>query len=243
MQGAEMRRAGAVCGVVLLAAAISSCGGSERTTSAGGTIPSGGTTPAGTSSTTRPGAHNGSGSVRGGKAGPPNGDSAVAGKSGTGHSRAGAAVGPSGGGAAAFIVKGGDNSVPEYGSEGSSSEKQEAHDALAAYLTAREEGNWTHACAYLSLQTRERLALLVKATRGKANGCGAVLQMIIRGTPESLSNPLGASLAALRIEGEIAFALFYGPEGHKYAMPMAHQADGWKVTQFAPLPYPPAASG
>jgi hypothetical protein len=148
-------------------------------------------------------------------------------------------------GAAGFEVKGGDNSVPEYGSEGSSAETREAHDALAAYLKAREEGDWATACSYLAGKTRSRLELLVKASKGKVQGCAGILKMISSGRVGGTMgvNPLNGPLAALRVEGGTAFALFYGPEGRKYVMPMAREGSGWKVSQFAPFPYPPGGAG
>jgi hypothetical protein len=49
-------------------------------------------------------------------------------------------------------------------------------------------------------------------------------------------------LAALRVKGDKAFALFYGPHAQQYMMPMVREGGAWKVTQLAPMAYPPAGS-
>ncbi|MGN6663097.1 MAG: hypothetical protein ACTHK6_02645 [Solirubrobacterales bacterium] len=142
--------------------------------------------------------------------------------------------------AAGFLVPRGDNSIPTYGSEGSASERRAAEAALAAYLDARAGRDWSSACRYLAASTRGHLEEL-SGTGPK--GCPSALQALLgSGSSASLANPLTRGLASLRIEGENAFALWIGPQRQKYAMPMAREGDGWRVTQVAPLPYPPGSA-
>jgi|GEM_PF-5192208 len=58
----------------------------------------------------------------------------------------------------------------------------------------------------------------------------------------SLASPLTHELASLRVKGDDAFALWVGPGRQQYAMPMVDEGGGWRVTQLAPLPYPPGSA-
>lgn len=146
--------------------------------------------------------------------------------------------------AAGFMVGGGDNSVPTYGSEASSSQRRRAESALAAYLAARARENWSTACRYLAAPTRRRLEEVAKGSTGKAAGCGRVLKTFSStgSGSSSLASPLTHQLASLRVKGENAFALWVGPGQQQYAMPMVDEGQGWRVTQLAPLPYPPGSA-
>jgi hypothetical protein len=144
------------------------------------------------------------------------------------------------GAAAPFLVPHADNSVPTYGSEASASQRAGAEAALAAFLAARARGDWANACAYLAASTRSRLEQLAKPSNGKPAGCGPILKMFAgSGPPASLADPLTGGLLSLRVKGASAFALWVGPKRQEYAMPMASEGGAWKVTQIAPLPYPP----
>ncbi len=140
------------------------------------------------------------------------------------------------GSAAPFLVPQGDNSVPTYGNEASTSALAAAEAALAAFLDARAHGDWSTACRYLAHPTRANLERFAKGSGGKLSGCGTVLKTF-SGSGSSAS-PLTQGLLSLRVRGSNAFALFYGPKGQKYAMPMASEGGAWKVTQLAPIAYP-----
>ncbi|MBA3865684.1 MAG: hypothetical protein H0X42_04960 [Solirubrobacterales bacterium] len=138
--------------------------------------------------------------------------------------------------AAPFVSPKADNSVPTFGSEGAASERVKAEAGLKAYLRARAGEDWATACRYLAASTREGFEKLAK---GKGLSCAQVLGALSKGA--DLSDPLTGSLLALRIEGENAFALFYGPGHQQYIVPMAHEGNTWKPTQAAPIVYPPGA--
>jgi hypothetical protein len=146
--------------------------------------------------------------------------------------------GTASGGAASFKVAHGDNSIPEYGQEASSSERQRAATALAAFLKARAAGEWAQACAYLTRTTRKQLELFAKATKGKVSGCAPILAAFSRDSAASRADLYSGSVAAVRIKGRSAFALFHGPHASKYVMPMVNEGGAWKVGDLAPLPYP-----
>jgi len=146
------------------------------------------------------------------------------------------------GGGAGFVERGGDNSIPDYGSESSGSQKTEATAALRAFLAARAGGDWSVACSYLAARIYKQLEALVGAAGSKVKGCAGSYAMLGSRIPAAQrANPLRGALAAMRVNGENAFALFYGPHHQKYMMPMVHEGGAWKAGQLDPVPYPPGA--
>jgi hypothetical protein len=145
----------------------------------------------------------------------------------------------SGGGSKQFIVKGGDNSVQEFGEEADSSEFSAAAVALHDFLDARAEGNWAAACNYMSkdvVKSFEQLAS--QAKQGEVTTCAEILK--------SITNPAAkqsieaeaekANVGSLRTEGERSFVIYTGLEGTVLAMPMANEGGDWKVASLAGTP-------
>lgn len=142
----------------------------------------------------------------------------------------------SGGGSARYRVKGGDNSVQEFGEEADTAEFEAAAAVLHGYLDAGAEGNWAAACGYMSkteVGSLEELAAQAQQLADKS--CAGVL--------EKLTNPAAkasmkaeaekADVRSLRIEGERAFVIYTGLEGAVVAMPMADEGGTWKVASLA----------
>lgn len=142
--------------------------------------------------------------------------------------------------AAPFVEPEADNSVPTFGSEASAAERGEAEVALRAYLRARAKGDWTAACTYLAASTRQGFEkLAASSSKAKASGCAPILATLSKGADRS--DPLTAALLSLRVEGDNAFALFYGPHHQQYIVPMVREGGSWRLTQTAPIAYPPGA--
>jgi hypothetical protein len=148
----------------------------------------------------------------------------------------------SGGAAASFRTQGGDNSIPDYGREANAAERARAAAALAGFLRARANGEWSRVCTYLTGPTRKQLVVFGKASKG-LNGCGPILTALSSGPAASRTDPVIYGVAALRVKANKAFALFYGPKGSKYVMPMLSEGGVWKMSQLAPMPYPLGSSG
>jgi hypothetical protein len=200
-----------------LAVCLSACGGDSSTSTASSATPGGSTAATGPTEATGPAGGSASG--------------------GSGGSRE---TGSSG--AAAFIVPQGDNSIPEYGSEASGFQQAEATAALRVYLEARANGDWSTACANMGASARGQVEVLAEASKDKAKGCEeAFAALSAYGPVAERANPLVGGLAAFRVKGEKAFALFYGPHDQKYMIPMVSEGGTWKVNQIAPVPYPPGA--
>lgn len=136
--------------------------------------------------------------------------------------------------AAAFLEAGADNSVPTFGTESSPAERRRAEIVIRTFLVARAAGDWARSCSELAAANGEGLAKLGKP--GKET-CPQVLAAL---TSDS-ANPLAKPLAALRVKGQNAFALFLGRDGRQYVVPLLREAGAWRLTQSTPIPYPPAA--
>jgi hypothetical protein len=145
----------------------------------------------------------------------------------------------SGGGSAQFEVKGGDNSVQEFGEEAGSSEFEAAAAVVHDFLDARAEGNWAAACTYMSKATIESFETIAsRSKQGKDLSCGAILVGLINpaAKPDLKTEAEKADIRSLRVEGERAFVIYTGVDGTTIAMPMANEGGEWKVAALAGAP-------
>lgn len=157
-----------------------------------------------------------------------------------------AAVGSGGGGgngAASFREPRGDNSIPDFGQEASAAERERAASALVVFLRDRADGDWSGACTELSRAMRDQLAIFAKTSKGRSRSCGAVLRGPAGAAGTARVEMPAGGVAALRVKGRSAFALFYGAGNRKYVMPMTEEGGVWRMSQIAPLPYPLRAVG
>ncbi len=147
-------------------------------------------------------------------------------------------------GAAAFLVPQGDNSIPTYGAESSPSELTAATESLGAYLAARADRDWARACSYLGAPVQKQLDLLAGGAGGGDEGCApSYAKLSSRVGASQLASPLAGALAAFRVEGDKAFALFYGPGEQQYMMPMVSEGGVWNANQLEPIPWPIGSAG
>lgn len=144
----------------------------------------------------------------------------------------------SGGGSKQFVVKGGDNSIQEFGEEGSESELQKAATALHGFLDARAEGDFKAACSYLGPEVAKSLqqfAASSKALKGAA--CPQLLAALSKGVPVStLAEAAQANVGSLRFEGGQAFLIYRGAGKEVYAISMLEQGGEWKVAGLSGTP-------
>ncbi|HWA55393.1 MAG TPA: hypothetical protein VG816_14580 [Solirubrobacterales bacterium] len=135
-------------------------------------------------------------------------------------------------------VKGGDNSVQEYGVEGDEAERREAAIALQAYLDARAEGDWPRACSLLAKPPTEQLE---KLAGGKAD-CAEVLKATAKGPPSQPGSEI-TEVLSLRGEGGLpgdpSYLIFEGPPGSTlFSMPMYLEGGAWKAGLAQPSELP-----
>lgn len=231
MIGRVTRLIVALAAVVLLASAFSACGSSGSDTSSGSTSTSSTTTESGGGTGNETARHkepasSGKGKQQGSEAG--------------GHSHAAAPIAPlhvSGGGSGQFRVKGGDNSIQEFGEESGESELEEAAGALHAFFIARAEEDWHSACAHLSKTVVEELEQLGSRSKAGSKSCPATLAALTPALPPAVKHASTiVDAASLRREGERSFLIYRGAEETPYAIVMAHEDGGWKVGSLAPVP-------
>jgi hypothetical protein len=144
----------------------------------------------------------------------------------------------SGGGSKQFEVKGGDNSVQEFGGEADTSELDKAATVLHNFLDARAEKNWAAACTYMSKSMIQSLQQLAgRSQQLKGAGCAAIQEALSGRLPKSeFERAAKADVGSLRIEGERAFVIYRGVEGSIMAMSMAHEGGEWKVAALGGVP-------
>ena len=140
----------------------------------------------------------------------------------------------SGGGSAQFLVKGGDNSVQEFGAEGSESELRAAADALHGFLDARAARNWAAACGYLAKSTAESFQQLAT---GSGGSCSANLGALTGKTPTAtLREAAVANVGSLRVKGDRGFLIYRGAGAGIYTIAVTREGGAWKVATLGGVP-------
>lgn len=141
----------------------------------------------------------------------------------------------SGGGSEQFRTKGGDNSVQEYGEEGSESELQEVAEIVHGFYVARAEEEWDTACSYLAKSNVEQLEKLAsQSPQFKGAGCAPILKAFTRPLPAAVQREITTiDAGSFRHDEEQGFLIYYGPEHTVYSMPMRNEGDGWKVAALS----------
>jgi len=142
----------------------------------------------------------------------------------------------SGGGSGQFRVKGGDNSIQEFGDEASESELEEAARALHDFYAARAREEWRRACANLSQAVAGQLEQLAEEAKQGQVSCPVALAAITPGLgPKLVRETTAVDAGSLRVEGGRGFLIYRDGEGAVYAINMADE-DGWKVGALAGIP-------
>jgi len=134
-------------------------------------------------------------------------------------------------------VKGGDNSVQEYGVEADESERREAAIALQAYLNARAQEDWSAACSLLAQKPMEQLERMQKAAAkgGKdLGGCAGTMALLKEGEAQTQEQAQITEVLSFRgggdISGDPSYLIFTAPPGQTlFSMPMYLEAGAWEV--------------
>lgn len=145
----------------------------------------------------------------------------------------------SGGGSAQFRVKGGDNSIQEFGSEAEGSQFEQAAAALHGFLDARAAEDWGAACSYLAEGAKRPLEqLAAKAEQIEGANCAGILRRLTNpaATGELRKEAAQADVGSLRVEGDRAFVIYRGFGDSVLAIPMSEEGGEWKVASLAGTP-------
>lgn len=134
--------------------------------------------------------------------------------------------------------------IATFGKESGEAERGEASAVLAKNLTARQEANFAEQCATLGKAGLESVLGPWKEADAKA---AAKCTKALKGFAEPLAqsktiraDTLNGEIAALRIEGGHAYALYHGTDGKDYAMPMEEEDGQWKVGSITTIELPSA---
>lgn len=141
----------------------------------------------------------------------------------------------SGGGSEQFRTKGGDNSIQEFGDEGSESELQEVAEVVHSFYVARAEEKWDTACSYLAKSNVEQLEqLAAQSPQLTGSDCGPILKAFTRPLPAAVQREITTvDAGSFRREGEQGFLIYYGAEHATYAMPLREEGGSWKVAALS----------
>lgn len=228
----------------LLATGVAACGDDDDTTKPSATQPE---ARSGYSSSKKPGEGSGKSKAADEKGADKSKGADEEGKSSTSGPDRGDDLGnfvpkqhsDSGGGAAKFRVKGGDNSVQEYGEEAAGSDFEEVSTALHNFLDARAIGDWTAACNYLASSLVESLEKLAQQSKeGSAMDCGEMLGSLTNpaAKAELLKEAEMADVGSVRVEGDRAFVIYRSYEDLVMAISMVNEDGGWKVASLGGIP-------
>lgn len=137
----------------------------------------------------------------------------------------------SGGGASQFMVKGGDNSIAEFGQEAARSELGQAAQAVHAFLAARARGEWPRACSLLGASQRSGVGKFASGSSGEGASCRAGFEALFQEVSPAEARQLTAiDAASLRRKGDQAFLIYTAAPGNTvYAMPLHFEGGTWKA--------------
>jgi hypothetical protein len=120
--------------------------------------------------------------------------------------------------------------IATFGTESGEIEREAASRVLAESLAARQKAEFAKQCGTLGKRGLESV-FGEKSTKAPSK-CKAELEKIaqpLSRTKEIRKDTLDGEIAALRIQGTQAFALYHGNDGKDWAMPMEEEGGAWKV--------------
>jgi hypothetical protein len=129
--------------------------------------------------------------------------------------------------------------LAEFGAEARRSERSGAQSAVAIYLAATRESDWSKACNYLASMTKTQLAAFRPPGHADSLPCPQMLPIYVKAfsIPGGPVDDLG-EIASLRIKQGAGFALFHGVGGEDRWLAVKHEHGKWKVITTAPMPFP-----
>lgn len=136
----------------------------------------------------------------------------------------------SGNASSQFLKPGEKNATVEFGKEAPATMREEVSRLVSKSLKAREAAAFQTQCETLSLKA-------VHAVPGGNNRkvCPAALKKLA--TPLSKSekarkDTLAGPIAALRVEGNEAYALWHGSDGKDYSLRLEKEGGSWRVASI-----------
>jgi hypothetical protein len=109
--------------------------------------------------------------------------------------------------------------------------REEAGAVVAKSLEARAAADFEAQCATLSKKVIANLPL-TKRQHDCATALGEVAEPL-SSTKGFRKDTLSGPIAAMRVEGNRAYALYHGNDGKDYLVPLKREAGNWKVDSLA----------
>jgi hypothetical protein len=120
--------------------------------------------------------------------------------------------------------------VATFGKEAGDADRKEASAVLSANLTARQKADFATQCKTLGKRGLE--SFLGSGKGAQRSKCKKELKKLaepLSGSKKIRADTLSGEIAALRVKGNQAWALFHGSDGKDNAMPMEREDGVWKV--------------
>jgi hypothetical protein len=130
-----------------------------------------------------------------------------------------------------FPTSNGDAKFVKFGTEAPSSERDAANAVLQVNFKARAAADFKAQCATLDQRTLREIAGPA-AGGSPAADCARELRKLaqpLSGTKKVRADTLDQPIAALRMKGTHAWALFHGSDSKDYAIVMNKEGGVWKV--------------
>jgi hypothetical protein len=128
------------------------------------------------------------------------------------------------------------NKVVTFGKEGSAEEREEANAVVIESLEARQAADFAAQCETLTLKLAEELVAAGSPANKSVDPrgeCPAALKKAaepLSASKKARLDNLSGDIAALRVKGKNAYALYHGNDGKNYVMSLEMEHGGWKVT-------------
>ena len=135
---------------------------------------------------------------------------------------------------------GGKEPIATFGEEAEEDLRGEVSEVLAENLAARENADFATQCATLGVGG---MKVIFGKEGVKASECQAKLEQLAKPllrTKGFRVDTLSGEIAALRVKGDQAYALYHGNDGKDYAMPMEEEDGEWKVGALVTIELPQA---
>jgi hypothetical protein len=129
-----------------------------------------------------------------------------------------------------FLKPGGKNTIPKFGQEASSEEREAAGSVVDESFKARAAADFATQCQTLSPRA-------IKEIPGAKDlqGCPKALKELAEPLSQSKkirADSLSGSIAAMRVKGDRGYALYHGNDGKNYAVALGKEDGTWKVASI-----------
>jgi hypothetical protein len=139
------------------------------------------------------------------------------------------------------VIKGADNSIQAFGTEGEEDEAEQASANLKRYLDARASRDWPAACEAASAQLREELSKLIEQAKAKGDaekpqGCAETLELFFGKTPQQVLQEAAQidQVLSFRVQADgYAYLIFEAGDKVKF-IAMANEGGTWKPNTLEP---------